>query len=295
VSGADLHTRSPLQSAAEDGQAPSLVVVGSCNMDLMAQTRRLPRPGETIIAERFTQRSGGKGSNQAVAAARQRLAVSLVSAVGDDTFGEQILRDLITEGVGVDGVRTVPGSSGIALIVVDDRGEDTIVVSPGAGAQVSLDGCDLSVPDAVLAQLEIPLRVVSEAALRSTGMFCLNASPYLELPGDLVARCDLIIVNETEYELGRDQLDGAGLVCVTLGAAGARLLEGGRQIAASSSPEVEVIDTVGAGDAFVGALVAETLRTDDPAAALQIACRAGAMATTQLGAQASLPYREELI
>ena len=281
-------------STAQDDDAPSLLVVGSCNMDLMAQTRRLPGPGETIIAEAFTQRSGGKGSNQAVAAARQRLAVSLVSAVGDDAFGEQIMQGLITEGVDVDGVRTVPGSSGIALIVVDAQGEDTIVVSPGAGAQVSLNGCDLGAPDAVLAQLEIPLEVVSQAALRSTGMFCLNASPYLALPDDLVQRCDLIIVNETEYELGRDQLDGAGLLCVTLGAAGARLMERGRQIAASPSPQVDVVDTVGAGDAFVGALIAETLRTDDPAAALQIACRAGALATTQIGAQASLPYREEL-
>ncbi len=125
-------------------------------------------------------------------------------------------------------------------------------------------------------------------------MFCLNASPFVALPAALVERCDLIIVNETEYELGRDQLDAARLVCVTLGAAGARLMEGGRELSAAPSPEVDAVDTVGAGDAFVGAFVAETLRTDDPAAALQLACRAGALATTQVGAQASLPYREEL-
>jgi ribokinase len=294
VSGAELHTRSPWRSAAEDDQAPSLVVVGSCNMDLMARTRRLPRPGETIIAQGFTQRSGGKGSNQAVAAARQGLSVSLVSAVGDDPFGSTILEGLAAEGVELSNVRTVPGSSGIALIVVDDQGEDTIVVSPGAGERVSVDGCDLSTPDAVLAQLEIPLDVVAAAALRASGMFCLNASPFVALPDRLVQRCDLIIVNQTEYELGRDQLDGAGLVCVTLGAAGARLMERGREVASSPSPQVDAVDTVGAGDAFVGALVAETLRTDDPAAALQVACRAGALATTQVGAQASLPYREEL-
>lgn len=264
-------------------------------MDLMARTRRLPHPGETLIAHQFTQRSGGKGSNQAVAAARQGLAASLISAVGDDQFGQTILQGLLSEGVDVSHIATVPGSSGIALIVVDDQGEDTIVVSPGAGDQVSVQGCDLGTADAVLAQLEIPMAVVVEAALQSSGMFCLNASPFIALPDDLVERCDLIIVNETEYELGRDQLDGtAGLVCVTLGAAGARLMEGGRQVAASTSPEVDAIDTVGAGDAFVGALVAETLRTGDPAAALPIACRAGALATTQVGAQASLPYREEL-
>lgn len=294
MSGAELHARSP-RLTAEGEQAPSLTVVGSCNMDLMAHARRLPRPGETIIAEGFAQRSGGKGSNQAVAAARQGLSVALVSAVGEDAFADQILQGLIAEGIDVSGVRAVPGSSGIALIVVDERGEDTIVVSPGAGAQVSLDGCDLTAPDAVLAQLEIPLDVVAQAAQRTAGMFCLNASPFVRLPDDLVGRCDLIIVNETEYELGRAQLDEAELVCVTLGAAGARLMQRGLQVAASPSPEVQAIDTVGAGDAFVGALVAEILRSDDPAAALQIACRAGALATTQLGAQASLPYREELI
>lgn len=286
--------RSPERLSAEDDQASSLVVVGSCNMDLTARTRRLPRPGETLIARDFVQRSGGKGSNQAVAAARQGLAVSLVSAVGDDVFGEQILEGLIAERVDVSGVRTVPGSSGIALIVVDEQGEDTIVVSPGAGDYVSVEGCDLGAADAVLAQLEIPLEVVGLAAQRTTGMFCLNASPFVALPATLIERCDLIIVNETEYELGRDQLDGARLVCVTLGAAGARLMEDGREVAVATSPEVEVIDTVGAGDAFVGAFIAETLRSEDPAAALAPACRAGALATTQIGAQASLPYREEL-
>lgn len=293
MSGAKLHARSPSRSD-EEGRSPSLVVVGSCNMDLMAHTRRLPRPGETIIAHGYTQRSGGKGANQAVAAARQGLSVSLVSAVGDDTFGETLLQALISEGVDVGLVSTVPGSSGIALIVIDDQGEDTIVVSPGAGDHVTLAGADLGSADAVLAQLEIPLDVVEGAARDTAGMFCLNASPFVTLPEGLVARCDLIIVNETEYELGREQLDEGGLVCVTLGAAGARLMGSGREIAACPSPAVDAIDTVGAGDAFVGALVAEILRTDDPVAALEIACRAGALATTQVGAQASLPYREEL-
>jgi ribokinase len=292
VSGA-LDTRSAARPAG-DGRGPSLVVVGSCNMDLTAHTRRLPRPGETIMAHGLTQRSGGKGANQAIAAVRQGLSVSLVSAVGEDAFGETILKGLRAEGVDVSHVATVPGSSGIALIVIDARGEDTIVVSPGAGDHVSLEGCELGTADAVLAQLEIPLAVVASAAERTTGMFCLNASPYTELPDGLIERCDLIIVNETEYDLGRAQLDAAGLVCVTLGAAGARLMERGRRTAAAASPEVRAVDTVGAGDAFVGALVAEILRTGDPQEALEVACRAGALATTQVGAQASLPYREEL-
>ena len=263
-------------------------------MDLMAQARRLPHPGETVISRSFLQRGGGKGSNQAVAAARQGLAVSLVSAVGDDAFGSEILRDLTREGVDVTHVRTVPGPSGVAMIVVDDEGENTIIVVPGAGEHVSLDGCDLGIPRAVLAQLEIPLSVVADAAQQTAGMFCLNASPFAPLPDGLAQRCDLIIVNETEYAAGRAQLDAARLVCVTLGAAGARLLERGRTVASSPSPSVDAVDTVGAGDAFVAALIAETLRTGDPAEALDFACRAGALATTRRGAQASLPYRREL-
>jgi ribokinase len=263
-------------------------------MDLMARTRRLPKPGETVITRAFTQRSGGKGSNQAVAASRLGLSVSLISAVGDDPFGVEILEGLADEGVDISHVATVPGPSGIAMIVVDDAGENTIVVSPGAGAHVSLNGCDLGAPDAVLAQLEIPLDVVVEASNRTSGMFCLNASPFVPLPASLERRCDLIIANETEYAAGREQLDAARLVCVTLGAAGARLMERGREIANSPSPDVEAIDTVGAGDAFVAALVAEILRTDDLPRALEIACRAGALATTRYGAQASLPRRGEL-
>lgn len=263
-------------------------------MDLMVATQRLPEPGETVIGRNFIQRPGGKGANQAVAAARQGLSVSLVSAVGDDSLGLEILAGLAAEGVDTACVKTVPGSSGIAMIVVDDAGENTIVVTPGAGDHISLDGCDLGSPRAVLAQLEIPLSVVAEAAQQTAGMFCLNASPFVPLPDSLQRRCDLIIVNETEYEAGREQLDASRLVCVTLGAAGARLLERGQTIASAPSPRVEAIDTVGAGDAFVAALIAEIIRTDDPASALQVACRAGALATTRRGAQASLPYRSEL-
>jgi ribokinase len=263
-------------------------------MDLMARPPRLPQAGETLIARSFIRRSGGKGSNQAVAAARQGLSVSLVSAVGDDPFGAEILSGLADEGVDTGHVATVPGPSGIAMIVVDDAGENTIVVAPGAGDRVTLEGCDLSAPDAVLAQLEIPLGVVVDAAEKTAGVFCLNASPFVPLPAALEQRCDLIIVNETEYEAGREQLDAARLVCVTLGAAGARLIERGRPVASAPSPKVDAIDTVGAGDAFVAALVAEILRGEAPARALEVACRAGALATTRRGAQASLPYRREL-
>lgn len=295
VSGTDVAAPSRDGLQADGAQAPRLTVVGSCNMDLTARTRRLPRAGETILSEGFSQRAGGKGSNQAVAAARQGLRVALVSAVGEDAFGTAILAGLGQEGVDVTHVATVPGPSGVAMIIVDEQGENTIVVSPGAGDHVALGGCDLASPDAVLAQLEIPLAVVADAASRTTGMFCLNASPWVELPAPLLERCDLVIVNETEYEAGREQLDAAALVCVTLGAAGALLMERGREVARASSPAVDAVDTVGAGDAFVAALIAELLRDGDRVRALELACRAGALATTRPGAQASLPYRRELL
>lgn len=276
--------------------AARLLVVGSCNIDLAARTARLPLAGETLLAQEFTQRTGGKGANQAIAAARLGASVALVSAVGDDAFGALILERLISEGVDVTHVRRLAGErSGIALIVTDAAGENTIVVSPGAGGRVSVDGCELERAPAVLTQLEIPLEVVCEAASRAHGMFVLNASPFRPLPPSLVERCDVVVVNQSEYELGQAVLDQAKLTCVTLGALGAKLLDHGNEMAAVQSPAVAAIDTVGAGDAFVAALCVELERGSDPAAALELACRAGALATTRDGAQAALPNREELL
>lgn len=274
---------------------PKLTVVGSINLDLLVRTTHLPQPGETVLGNGFTQAGGGKGANQAIAAARLGLSVRLVAAVGDDAYGDQLVSSLASEGVDVSCVRRLNGSqTGTALIVVDQDGENTIVVSPGANLQLSLEETDLAEPDAVLCQLEVPVEVVARAAQSSRGLFCLNASPMMELPGELVDRCDLIIVNESEYKAAGGQLDGSRLVALTLGPAGAVLLRHGREIARAQSPSVEAIDTVGAGDAFAAAMVAGFVTHGDPVAALEPACRAGALAVTRNGAQASLPFKEEL-
>jgi ribokinase len=274
---------------------PKLTVVGSINLDLFVRTTRLPQPGETVLGNGFTQAGGGKGANQAVAAARLGLSVRLVAAVGEDAYGNQLVDDLAREGVDVSCVRRLSGSqTGTALIVVDQVGENTIVVSPGANLQLSLDGIELADPDAVLCQLEVPVEVVARAAQRSRGLFCLNASPMTDLPGELVSRCDLVIVNESEYKSAGGQLDGCRLVALTQGASGAVLLRQGSEIARAKSPSVDAVDTVGAGDAFAAAMVAGLITHGDPVAALELACRAGALAVTRNGAQASLPFKEEL-
>lgn len=274
---------------------PKLTVVGSINLDLFVRTTRLPQPGETVLGNGFTQAGGGKGANQAVAAARLGLSVRLIAAVGEDAYGTQLIDNLANEGVDVSCVRRLNGAqTGTALIVVDQAGENTIVVSPGANLQLSLDDIDLADPDAVLCQLEVPIEVVARAAQRSRGLFCLNASPMTDLPSDLVSRCDLVIVNESEYKSAGGQLDGCRLVALTLGASGAVLLRHGHEIARAESPPVEAIDTVGAGDAFAAAMVAGLITHGDPVTALELACRAGALAVTRNGAQASLPFKEEL-
>ena len=243
----------------------------------------------------FAEGSGGKGANQAVAAARLGQRVRLAAAVGADAAGDRLIEALRAEGVDVSAVQRVSQApTGTALIVVDQAGENMIVVNPGANAALSLAGVDLSAPDALLCQLEVPVSVVAEAARGAGGLFCLNASPMTELPEPLLRRCDLVIVNESEYKAADGQLDDCRLVAVTRGADGAVLLSAGSEVARSGSPKVAAVDTAGAGDAFAGALVTALLRGSSPAAALTRACRAGAVAATRPGAQASLPYAREL-
>ena len=274
---------------------PLLLVLGSASTDLVTRVSRLPSPGETVLGSSFTQGNGGKGANQAVAAARLGLRVRLVAAVGEDAFGDRLVEGLRFEGVDISGVQRVRGTpTGNALIVVDQAGENTIVVNAGANAVLSLDGVDLPAADATLCQLEVPLSVVAEAARCASGLFCLNASPMAALPERLLRRCELVIVNQSEYKAADGQLDNCRLVAVTRGAEGAVLLSRGSELARSASPKVDAVDTVGAGDAFAAAMLAALLSGARPAAALERACRAGSVAATRPGAQASLPYEHEL-
>jgi ribokinase len=267
---------------------PRITVVGSINVDLVARCSRLPKPGETIGDAVFQRIPGGKGANQAVAAARLGAHVRFVGRVGADRLG---LEALEREGVDLRSVRTDDGESGVALIFVDDAGENVIVVAPGANGRLAPEDVDVdSGADAVLCQLEIPLETVAAAAERAP-YFCLNAAPANALSSVLVRRADLVVVNRYELEaLG----EMARLTALTLGREGAVLLEDGKEVARATAPRVETVDGTAAGDAFCAALLVYLLRGADPAHALRLACAAGAIAASRFGAQPSLPTAAEV-
>jgi ribokinase len=266
---------------------PHLVVVGSINLDLVAKAERLPRPGETVTDATFSRIPGGKGANQAVGAALLGANVTLIAAVGEDELAPVALGELERAEVALELKRTET-STGVALIVVDAAGENTIVVAPGANAELRPD--DVHVPDCdgVLCQLEIPLETVEHVAATAPGEFFLNAAPA---PRGPIPRADVTIVNRYELEAlpRRD-----GLICVTLGAEGAILLDNGVEVARATPPHVEAVDGTAAGDAFTACLVVSLLEGRPREEALRRACIAGALAASRFGAQTSLPTAEEV-
>jgi ribokinase len=234
---------------------PAVTVVGSINLDIIATTDRLPTAGETIGGGVLQQQPGGKGANQAVAAARLGGSSRMIGAVGNDAQGRQMLESLSAAGVDTADVAVLDGdATGTALIVVDRDGENQIVVCPGANSAFSLEGVSFAPYEMVLCQLEVGLDVVLEAARSSSGFFVLNAAPAMDLPAELLERCDLVIVNETEYEL-IPALAAAKLVAVTYGKDGSAMLEHGKKVAEAPAAAVTVANTIGAGDAFCAALV----------------------------------------
>jgi len=264
--------------------APRITVVGSVNLDLVARCDRLPRPGETVTGATFARVPGGKGANQALAAARLGADVRLVAAVGTDSFADEALAMLVAEGVELE-LQRVDGPTGVALILVGGAGETVIAVAPGANAELA--GFELADSDAVLCQLEIPDRAVVSAWEQATGLFCLNAAPARPVSVDP----DLTVVNRYELDTvtRRD-----GLVSVTLGAEGAILLEDDEEVARAVPPPVEAVDGTAAGDAFTACLVVSLVEGRDPGEALRRACAAGALAASRLGAQTSLPTAAEV-
>jgi len=269
--------------------APRIAVVGSINLDLVARCARLPRPGETLTGATFERVPGGKGANQALAAARLGASVSMVGAVGDDAFAAEALALLDEGGVDLAGVRRVDEATGVALILVGEDGENQIVVAPGANTAAEVTG-DVEAADAVLCQLEIPVETVAEASRRAR-FTCLNAAPARELPPGVLDGIDLLVVNRYEREaIGRFD----GLTALTLGAEGAVLLEGGDEVARAAPPAVEAVDGTAAGDAFTACLLVSLLEGRDRDAALTRACAAGALAASRPGAQPSLPTAEEV-
>ncbi len=261
-----------------------ITVVGSVNLDLVARCDRLPRPGETVTGATLTRVPGGKGANQAVACARLGAQVTLVAAVGKDPVADEALSALEEAGVALE-LQRFDVRTGVALIVVDAMGDNTITVAPGANAE--LGHFALGPADAVLAQLEIPDAAVVSAWEQCTGIFCLNAAPARAVAVDP----DLTVVNRYELEslIRRD-----GLVAVTLGAEGAILLEDGEEIARAAPPHVDVVDGTAAGDAFTACLLVSLLEERDHDEALTRACAAGALAASRAGAQPSLPTAAEL-
>jgi ribokinase len=265
--------------------SPRLTVVGSINLDLVVQAERLPRAGETVTGARFSRVPGGKGANQAVAAARLGAEVALVGCVGRDDLADKALAGLREAGVGERWIaRDAP--TGIALITVDAAGETTIVVAPGANAELRPDDVVLGDAQAVLCQQEITAETVARAAELAPRFF-LNAAPARAAAPE----AELTIVNRLELDaLG----ERAGLVCVTLGAEGAVLLEDGQEVARAEPPAVEAVDGTAAGDAFTACLVVSLLEGRSREELLQRACAAGALAASRFGAQTSLPTAEEV-
>lgn len=270
-------------------------VVGSVNLDLVATAPRLPRPGETITEAEFARHPGGKGANQALAARWLGAEVRLVACVGNDPEAGIATSTLRDAGVDLSGCRQIATApTGVALIVVDAHGENQIVVAPGANRHLSAGDIDVTGADVVVTQLEVPVEAVI-AAVEASSFAVVNAAPARTLPAALLASCDVVVVNQTEAAFFGDALDAAAVVVTTLGADGAVARQGSRVVARAAAPKVEVVDTVGAGDTFVGALAVELAGGAELGQALRFACAAGALATTRPGAQSAMPKREEVL
>ncbi|MFD7434295.1 ribokinase [Streptomyces sp. NPDC059861] len=292
-----------------------LLVVGSANADLVIGVERRPAAGETVLGSDLAVHPGGKGANQAVAAARLGARTALLARVGDDAYGRLLLDSQRAAGVDTVGVLAGGAPTGVALITVDPSGDNSIVVSPGANGRLRPDdvraaGSLFQASRVVSAQLEIPLETVVEA-VRSTApgsRFVLNPSPPRPLPPEVLAACDPLIVNEHEAKVilgdalvGDDPAGWARIllargprsVVVTLGAEGA-LVASAQGVTQVPSVKVDAVDTTGAGDAFTAALAWRLGQGDTLAEAAAYAARVGAAAVTKAGAQESYPTPEEV-
>ncbi|NLH06354.1 MAG: ribokinase [Chloroflexi bacterium] len=295
-----------------------VVVVGSLNMDLVVRAPRIPAPGETLLGGEFHTVPGGKGANQAVAAARLGARVSMVGRLGAADFATQLLANLEADGIDHSAViQDASTTTGVALIVVADDGQNSIVVASGANMQVTPDDVDaaaetIAAADVLLLQLEIPLDAVQRAAeiAHEHGVpVVLNPAPARDLPADLLSRVDVLIPNESETALltglpvdTRAELEaaartllgrGVGTAILTLGARGA-MLATGSEVEIIPTFKVQPVDTTAAGDAFVAGFSVALAEGKPVAEAVRWGNAAGALAATRLGAQTSLPRRAEL-
>ena len=272
--------------------APRIAVVGSINADLVVQMPKLPGRGETVSSAEPAWFPGGKGANQAVAAARMGGNVSMFGAIGADEPGQMCLSALKQSGVNVDAVVTVSSPTSTALVMVEHSGENQIVVTDGANQYACFDAEQISAADAVIVQFEIPESVIVEVGKAAKGIFCVNAAPVQELSDELASLIDVLIVNEHEFaQLGEPK---SGLVIVTAGEKEVVAYLNGEVVAKSQPPKVEALDTVGAGDTFVGAFVVAYASGKTIPDALDLACAASALSTLKLGAQSGMPTASEV-
>jgi len=267
----------------------SIAIIGSINLDIVARVKAFPQPGETITNATVNRFPGGKGANQALAAHRLGASVYMVGRVGDDPAADEALHTLREEGVDLSYCRSLKGvSTGLAMIIVSDSGENQIVVAPGANAAFDAEHLVIPRSDAIIAQLEVPMQTIIRAASGSNNFFCLNAAPAKPVPHELLEYVDLLVVNEIEAEtLGKELDIYTGLLAITYGGEGAVLSRAGQQVAKAKPPSVNVVDTTGAGDAFTAALTVALVSGTQPQAALEHACLVGALTTTKMGAQSS--------
>jgi ribokinase len=296
---------------------PSIVVIGSSNTDMVIKTAQLPRPGETTLGGDFFMNAGGKGANQAVAAARLGGNVTFFAKVGNDVFGSQAIALFRTEGIDTSNiVADDKYPSGVALITVDSKGENCIVVAPGANKALSVADLErkkdtIEKASLILVQLEIPIETVEYIATLSltTGAnLVLNPAPAWGLSDELLSTIDIITPNQKEAEMltgipvsDSESAKAAALalsekgiktVIITLGSSGALLLHE-REFTHVTAPVVKAIDTTAAGDVFNGALVVALSEGMEMRSAVEFACKAATISVTRLGAQASAPYRKE--
>lgn len=292
-----------------------ILVVGSLNADLVVRAPRFPAPGETISGEDLVMIPGGKGANQAVAAARQGAQVAMLGRVGSDSFGPTLIHNLQKNQVNTAYVHTDPSATGAAIIVVDAGGQNSIVLSPGANAKVTpqdVEAFPFQDVKILLLQFEIPLEPVLRAASlarRSGRLVVLNPAPARHFPEALLADVDILVPNESELQLLTDMpvrdpasaeiaarellAKGVQTVIVTLGGNGALLVTRDKSIHVPAF-EVDVVDTTAAGDAFIGGLAAMLLKDWPLEDAVRYGNASGALAVSKFGAQPSLPTQDEV-
>jgi ribokinase len=291
-----------------------VLVVGSLNADLVVRAPHFPQPGETISGDDLHIIPGGKGANQAVAAARQGARVAMLGRMGSDSFGPFLLESLKSNSVDITHVHSDDSATGTAIIVVDANGQNSIVLSAGANGKVSpadVDSASTLSPSLILLQLEIPIPTVLYAAKQASqngARVILNPAPAQPLPDKLISLADFIIPNETELSLltglevedipsaekaAKVLLDrGAKNVIVTLGSKGALIVSSNQTIQVNAC-KIDVVDTTAAGDAFIGGFASALLRGFEIEQAVKYANACGALAATKFGAQPSLPTKEE--